>query len=54
MATRISPEAHRKVRYVGVSDFLYKPLNGAKVEILVADCVRKAIRVKRNKRRKTA
>lgn len=54
MATRVSPEAHRKLQYVGVSDFLYKPLNGAKVEILVADCVRKAIRGKRGKRRKTA
>lgn len=43
IASRLSPEAHRKAQFVGVSNFLDKPLNGAKVEVLVADCVRKAM-----------
>ena len=51
MSVRLSPEAHRKARFVGITDFLYKPLDGAKVEQLVADCVRQALR---NLKRKAA
>jgi PleD family two-component response regulator len=54
MSTRLSPEAHRKAQFVGISNFLTKPLNGAKVEIMVADCVRKAMRTKRPKPGKAA
>ena len=51
MSTRISPEAHRKARFVGVTNFLYKPLDSAKVEQVVSDCVRRAMT---NLRRKAA
>jgi DNA-binding response OmpR family regulator len=44
MSNRLTPEAERKAQFVGISDFLVKPLDGAKVEILVADAVRKALR----------
>jgi DNA-binding response OmpR family regulator len=43
MSVRVSPEAHRKANYVGITNFLYKPLNAAKVEPMIADCVRKSM-----------
>ena len=42
-SARLSPESQRKARFVGVSDFLNKPLDGAKVEKMIADCVRRAL-----------
>ncbi len=49
MSARLSPEAQRKAHFVGITNFLYKPLGAAKVEIMVADCVRKAIRIQKQK-----
>ena len=49
MTNRLSPEAQIKAHYVGITNFLEKPLNPAKTEIMVADCVRQAIRAKKRK-----
>lgn len=54
MTPRLAPEAHRKAEFAGITDFLIKPLNGAKVEVLIATCVRKSIRKIRNQARKAA
>ncbi len=54
MSNRLTPEAVRKAHYVGVTNFLYKPLDLAKVEIMVADCVRSAIRGIKKRSRKAA
>lgn len=54
MSTRLSPEAQRKAHFVGITNFLHKPLSAAKVELMVADCVRKALQVKRRKSGKAA
>lgn len=54
MSTRLTPEAERKAQYIGISDFLVKPLNGAKVEILVADAVRTALRSMRGATKRAA
>lgn len=54
MSKRLSPEAQRKARFHGITDFLTKPFNGAKVEVLVADSVRKSLRGLRSKKRKAA
>jgi len=54
MSARLSPEAQRKAHFVGITNFLYKPLSAAKVEMMVADCVRKAIRAKKQKTKKAA
>ncbi len=44
MSARLAPEAQRKARFVGITNFLYKPFDGAKVEMIIAVCVRKALR----------
>ena len=54
MSTRLSPEANRKAHFAGITNFLNKPLDPAKVEIMVADCVRKAMRNKKRKKSKAA
>ena len=54
MSNRLSPEAQRKARFHGITDFLTKPFNGAKVEVLVADSLRKSLRGLRSKKRKAA
>jgi DNA-binding response OmpR family regulator len=43
MSARLAPESRRKARFVGVTDFLHKPLDAAKVEKMIADCVRRAL-----------
>jgi len=54
MSSRLSPEANRKAHFAGITNFLNKPLDPGKVEMMVADCVRKAIRVKKNRLAKVA
>ena len=54
MSNRLTPEAERKAQFIGISDFLIKPLNGAKVEILVADAVRTALRGMRRAAKRAA
>jgi len=54
ISARLSPEAERKASFVGIENFLQKPLSAAKVEMMIANCVRSAIRVKRRKARKAA
>ena len=54
MSNRLTPEAERKAQFIGISDFLIKPLNGAKVEILVADAVRTALRGVRSAAKRAA
>jgi DNA-binding response OmpR family regulator len=54
MSTRLAPEAQRKAHYVGITDFLYKPFDGAKVETIIAVCVRKALRNLRRRASKAA
>ncbi len=49
MSTRLSPEANRKAHFAGITNFLNKPLDSGKVEMMVADCVRKALRVKKQR-----
>jgi len=43
MSDRLSPETQRKSNFVGINNFLEKPINVGKVEVLVADCVKKAL-----------
>ncbi len=54
MSSRLSPEAQRKAHFLGIKNFLIKPLTASKVELMVADCVRTAIRNKKIKARKAA
>jgi DNA-binding response OmpR family regulator len=54
MSTRLSPEAQRKASFAGITKFLQKPLSGAKVDILIADSVRQAIRGLKKRSRKAA
>lgn len=44
MSSRLSPEAHRKADFVGITNFLHKPLGRAKVEIMVAGGVKQVLR----------
>ena len=44
MSERLSPETQRKSNFVGINNFLEKPLDLGKAEILVGDCVKKALR----------
>ncbi len=53
VSDRLSPEAHRKARFAGITEFLSKPLDSLKVEKAVADCVRQSLR-KRNRRSRSA
>jgi hypothetical protein len=48
MSERLSPETQRKSNFVGINNFLKKPLNGRKLEILIGDCVKKALRNLKN------
>ena len=43
MSDRLSPETQRKSNFVGINNFLEKPLDGGKLEILIGDCVKKAL-----------
>lgn len=54
MSARLSPEAQRKAHFVGITNFLQKPLSAAKVEIMVADCVRSTLHAKKRKNGKAA
>ena len=54
MSARLSPEANRKAHFAGITNFLNKPLDPAKVEVMVADCVRKAMRTKKRRPAKAA
>ncbi|MBT3996298.1 MAG: response regulator [Chloroflexi bacterium] len=54
MSTRLSPEAQRKAHYLGIKNFLIKPLAPSKVEMAIADCVRAALRNKKKTNRKAA
>ena len=44
MSDKLSPETQRKSNFVGINNFLEKPLDLGKAEVLVGDCVRKALR----------
>lgn len=44
MSDRLSPESQRKSSFVGISDFLEKPLDLGKTEILIGDCIKKSLR----------
>jgi len=41
---KLSPETQRKSNFVGINNFLEKPIDAGKVEVLVGDCVKKALR----------
>jgi len=51
MSGRLSPEAERKARFVGISDFIHKPLDHSRVEQMIADSVRQ---IRKHLRRKAA
>ena len=40
VSARLSPEAHRKADFAGISNFIYKPLDPSRVEQVIADSVR--------------
>jgi DNA-binding response OmpR family regulator len=44
MSDRLNPESHRKSNYVGINNFLEKPLDAGKTEITIGDCVKKSLR----------
>ncbi len=44
MSDRLSPETQRKSNFVGINNFLEKPLDAGKAEILIGDCVKRALR----------
>jgi len=44
MSDKLSPETQRKSNFVGINNFLEKPLDLGKAEILVGDCVKKSLR----------
>jgi YesN/AraC family two-component response regulator len=54
ISARLSPEAQRKASFVGIENFLQKPLSAAKVEMMIANCVRTAIRARKRKSRNAA
>ncbi|NQW19121.1 MAG: response regulator [Chloroflexi bacterium] len=54
MSARLSPEAQRKAHFLGITNFLVKPLNPAKVEMMIADSVRQTIRNKKRNAGKAA
>lgn len=54
MSKRLSPEAQRKAHFVGITNFLNKPLNPAQVEVMVADCVRKVMNQRKSRMRVAA
>ena len=44
MSSRLSPETQRKSNFVGINNFLDKPLDVGKSEVLIRDCVTQALR----------
>ncbi|MDA1280780.1 MAG: response regulator [Chloroflexi bacterium] len=54
ISSRLSPEAQRKAKFVGFTEFLLKPLEDSRVDLLVADSVRRAVRVLKSKAAKVA
>ena len=44
MSAHISPEARRKAEFIGIANFLYKPLDRANAEIMLADSVNLVLR----------
>ncbi len=40
MSDRLSPETHRKSNYIGINNFLDKPVDTGKAEIMIGSCVR--------------
>jgi DNA-binding response OmpR family regulator len=54
MSQRLTPEAHRKARFAGAHNFLNKPLDPGKVEMMIADYVRKTVRKLRQRASKAA
>ena len=48
MSDRLSPETQRKSNFVGINNFLEKPLDGGKLEVLIGDCVKKALQALKN------
>jgi CheY-like chemotaxis protein len=54
MSPRLAPEAQRKAEFSGITEFLHKPLDAAKVDMLIAICVRKSIRNLRTRIQKAA
>jgi len=47
MSDKLSPETQRKSNFVGINNFLEKPLDLGKAEILIGDCVKKSLRMLR-------
>lgn len=45
MSDKLSPETQRKSNFVGINNFLEKPLDLGKAEILIGDCVKKSLRL---------
>ena len=44
VSEKLSPETQRKSNFIGITDFLEKPLDIGKTEILIGDSVKKALR----------
>jgi DNA-binding response OmpR family regulator len=44
MSDKLSPETQRKSNFVGINNFLEKPLDLGKAEILIGDCIKKSLR----------
>lgn len=45
MSDKLSPETQRKSNFVGINNFLEKPLDLGKTELLIGDCVKKSLRI---------
>ncbi len=44
ISDKLSPETQRKSNFVGINNFLEKPLDLGKAEILIGDCIKKTLR----------
>jgi len=48
MSDRLSPEIHRKSNFVGINNFLEKPVDPGKAEVMIGSCIRTAFRKLKN------
>ena len=54
MSNRLTPEVQRKLKFVGIDNLLHKPLDPWKVEVMLSDNIKQALRRLKRRARKSA